>query len=568
MEDWEKLLEERRYDEIDLDEIILMVPGYDPHAGSEGYYFDRDAAIDVIAFFCEILTHVKGKWARYNFKLELWQIAFLSNLFGWKSAETGYRRYREALLYVPRKNGKTTMSAGIPLYVLFTDPEPGKEIYVAAGDKDQAKICFEISKQMIKQEWQLASRCNPQVNAVLREDDMSFYKPVSRIAKTKHGYNASVVVIDELHAIEDVNLVEALETGTASRDEPLTIYITTADFDRESICNDKHSYAKGVRDGEIEDPTFLPVIFEADPEKDDWRDEEVWKRVNPNIGISPTWEYMRQKFRKALAEPTFENTFKRLHLDMKTQQDVRCWPITRWDASDPVSPPLSIEQFIEREGLVGAECFGGMDLASTEDVAAFVLFFPAQCAVLPFFWTPEDVAETRERKSRGKYLTWAKRGFMSLCDGEIIDHNDIFELIVGRKKNASGAINPDCLSSRFRIQEIAYDRWNAHGIVTDLMAEGVEMTPMGQGYASMSSPMKLTWDLIRSKQIRHGGNPVLRWMVGNLASEEDPAGNIKPSKKESYEKIDGVVAMIMAIGCAAVGEEEGNVYSERGFVSL
>lgn len=555
---WEEALEKRRYDLIDLDEIIKMVPGYDPHRDAAGYHFDREAAVDCIAFFCEILTHVKGKWARYNFKLELWQIAFLANLFGWKTDENGFRRYRESLLYVPRKNGKTTLSAGIPCYVLFTDQEPGKEIYVAAGDKDQAKICFEISKQMIKQEWQLLSRCSPQVNAIVRQDDMSSYKPVSKIAKTKHGYNASVVVIDELHAVEDAALIEALETGTASRDQPLTICITTADFDRESICNDKHRYARQVRDGEIEDPAFLPVIYEADPEKDDWHDESVWARVNPNIGISPTWDYMRKAFRRAVSDPAFENTFKRLHLNMATQQDIRCWPIDRWDAADPCSKenPLSIEEFIDREQLEGSECYGGLDLASTEDVAAFVLFFPNECAILPYFWTPDAVAEKRERKSRGKYLSWSKHGYMFLSPGEIIDHREIFDFIM------------ETASRRFRIQEIAYDRWNAHGIVTDLQRQDVEMTPMGQGYASMSAPMKYAWDLIRSGKLRHGANPVMRWMVNNLAGEQDAAGNIKPSKKESYEKIDGVVAMVMAIGCAEVGEENDNVYQERGFISL
>lgn len=555
---WEDALEKRRYDLLDLDEIIMLIPGFDPHREAEGFSFDAESAIEAIAFFCEILTHVKGKWARYNFKLERWQMAILANLFGWKNDDTGFRRFRESLIYVPRKNGKTSMSAGIPCFVFFTDPEPGKEIYVAAGDKDQAKICFEISKQMIKQEWQLMSRCKCQVNAVVREEEMSSYKPVSTIAKTKHGYNASVIVVDELHAIDDVDLIEALETSTGSRDEPIVVYITTADFDRESICNDKHKYAQGVRDGEIDDPSFLPVIYEADRDKDDWKDEEVWKRVNPNLGISPTWEYMRGKFRKALADPTFENTFMRLHLNMKTQQDVRCWPLERWDASDEAEKgkPLSIDDLIERENLVGSECYAGLDLASTEDVAAFVLFFPAECAVIPFFWTPEAVAETRERKSRGKYYTWSKQGFMFLCDGEMIDHGDIFDFITGE------------ISEKFYIQEIAYDPWNAHKIVGELANEGVSMVKAGQGFASMTAPMKYAWDLIRSGQLRHGANPVLRWMVGNLSSEEDAAGNVKPSKKTSTEKIDGVVAMIMAIGCSELDNEESNVYSDRGFLKL
>ena len=543
---WETALEQRRYDLLDLDEMIMLIPGYDPHRDAGDCTFDKEAAIEVIAFFCEILTHVKGKWAKYNFKLERWQIAILANLFGWKKPD-GFRRYRETFIYVPRKNGKTTLSAGIPCFIFFTDPEPGKEIYVAAGDKDQARICFEISKQMIRQEWQLNSRCKIMVNAITRQEEMSTYQPVSTIAKTKHGYNASVVIVDELHAIEDPDLLEALETSMGSRDEPIFIMITTADFERESVCNDKYKYACDVRDGTIRDPHFLPVIYEAEMDKDDWKDEKVWSRVNPNLGISPTWDYIRSKFFKAQADPGFENTFKRLHLNMKTQQDIRIWKLDKWDAC-----PSSIDE----NELIGSECFGGLDLASTEDIAALALFFPVECAVLVYFWTPEEVAQVRERKSRGKYIRWSEQGHMFLCDGEVIDHDDIFRFITGP------------LSIKFRIQEIAYDRWNAHGIVLKLQNEEVPVTPMGQGYASMSAPMKYAWDLIRSKKLNHGGNPVLRWMVGNLSAEQDAAGNVKPSKSTSYEKIDGVVAMIMAIGASALFDDDPFVDMKEGFPQL
>lgn len=544
---WEEALEKKRYDLLDFDEILMLIPGYDPHRDAGDCVFDYHAAIEAISFFGEILTHVKGKWSKYGFKLERWQLSILANLFGWKKPN-GYRRYRETFIYVPRKNGKTTMAAGIPLFILFCDPEPGKEIYVAAGDKLQAKICHEISKQMIRQEWQLNSRCKILTDAVTREEEMSFYRPVSKVAKTKHGYNASVVVVDELHAVENPDLIEALETSMGSRDEPILVMITTADFEQESICNDKHRYAKDVRDGTIPDPGFLPVIYEADGELDDWQDEEVWKRVNPNIGISPTWDYMRAKAFKAKSDPTFENSFKRLHLNMKTQQDVRCWPLHRWDECHGAD-------LVEAD-LIGCECFAGLDLASTEDIAAFVLYFPEESAVLAYFWSPEDVAEVRERKSRGKYLTWSRQGHMFLCAGEVIDHDSIFDFITGE------------VSEKFRIQEIAYDRWNAHAVVMKLQKEGVVVTPCGQGYASLSAPMKFAWDLIRSKRLRHGMNPVLRWMVGNLSAEQDAADNMKPSKKTSYEKIDGVVAMIMAIGCSAMSEIEENVYSERGFYTL
>lgn len=528
----------------DLAEVIQIIPGYDPTEDARDAHFDVGAAMHAICFFEEILTHVKGKCAGQLFKLEPWQKAIIANLFGWK-LPNGLRRYREGLIYIPRKNGKTTIAAGIPIYVLFCDPEVGKEIYVAAADREQAGILFGIAQQMVLSEWHLKNRCNVLKKSITREEEGSFFKAISKEANTKHGYNASVVIVDELHAQPGRELVDVLETSTGSREQPLFLSVTTADFDRNSICNEKHEYACNVRDGVISDPAFLPVIYEASRE-DDWKDPETWKKANPNLGVSLQMDYMERKFQKALSEPVFENTFKRLHLNMKTQTDVRWLSLEQWD---------ECAGELDRDELYGANCYAGLDLANVEDVAAFVLFFPDTFQVLSFLFTPQDKAEKRELKSRGKYLSWSRQGFMELTPGGEIDHDYIESRIVE-------------LAEEFNILEVGYDRWNSHSIVKHLKAYGFKMTPVGQGYASLSAPMKDLERLVISKRLNHGGNPVLRWMAGNVAVEEDAAGNYKPARDKSSDKIDGIVALIVAIACANLDEEEENVYSERGFLQL
>lgn len=452
--------------------------------------------------------------------------------------------YRFGRTMLPTHN--TTLAAGIPLYVLFCDPERGKEIYAAAADREQAGILFGIAQQMVLHEPALYSRCDVLKKAITRDGEGSFFRAISKDANTKHGYNASVVVVDELHAQPDRELVDVLETSTGSRDQPLFILITTADFERPSICNEKHDYARNVRDGVIKDRAFLPVVYEPGPD-DDWRDTETWKKVNPNLGVSLNMEYMERKFEKALREPMFENTFKRLHLNQKTQTDVKWLGLDDWDKCGTSD--------FDRAMLYGANCYAGLDLASTEDVAACVLYFPATAQTLPFFFAPEATAEKRERKGQGQYLTWSRQGHMELTDGGEIDH-DVIEARICE------------LAEEFNILEIAYDRWNSHGIVKHLKAKGFKMTPVGQGFASLTSPMKDLERLVMSEKLNHGGNPVLRWMAGNVALEEDSAGNYKPSRKRSADKIDGIVALVMAIASANLADEEGNVYDGRGFLQL
>lgn len=519
--------------------LIREVPGYDPFAGADDYRFDSRKAAHVIRFFHDDLRHVKGEKAYTPFYLERWQQAIMANLFGWVRKSDGRRRYRQAFIFVPRKNGKTPIAAGIVLYLLFEGNEPGAEIYGAASEYRQATFVFEHARGMVLQSKRLLDRCkiySGQAKSIQLTSDYSTYRVISSDAFTKHGFNCNAYIMDETHTQLNADLTDALETSVGARREPLGIHITTSDYEREgSICNELHAHASKVRDG-LHDPEFLPVIYEA-ADEDDWADPAVWGKANPNLGVSLSMDYLVSACEKAKRLPRYENVFKRLHLNIRTEQDVRWLPMEKWDECDDA---------IDEQELEGRACYAGLDLASTTDIAAFVLAFQGEDGrfdVLPFFWCPADGAHERERRDRVPYLTWSRQEHIEMTPGNVVDYDRIRERIVE-------------LGQRFEIQEIAIDRWNSTQLQTQLQGDGFDVVPFGQGFGSMTAPTKELEKLVLSGKISHGGHPVLRWMASNAAAEEDAAGNIKPSKKKSTEKIDGIVALIMALGRAMVSEDE------------
>lgn len=525
---------------------LTLIPGYDPNRNAGLCTYDPVAGNDPIEFFEHQLIHVKGSLAGEKFILQPWQKSVIANLFGWKRPD-GTRRYRETLIYVPRKSGKTPLAAGIGAYVLFCDKEPGAENYVAAVDREQAGLVYGWTKKMIQSNPALSSRCEIYVRSIVRTDVGSFFKVLSAEAPGKHGQNAHLVIIDELHAQPNREMVDVLTTSTGARRQPLIIYLTTADFDRESICNEKYEYACKVRDGVIDDPYFLPVIYESLPDAD-WKDPEIWKKSNPNFGISVPEDYFVRQCQQAQESPAYENTFKRLHLNMKTEQDVRWLPIDKWDAC--------LEEY-GAEDLEGKLCYGGLDLSSTEDISAFVLVFPSDnpeeyvSRVLPFFFSPRETAQVRERRDRVPYISWSQKGLIELTDGNAVDY-DVIRKRIGE------------IGQRFHIKEIAFDKWNAQQLCNQLTGDGFNMVVFGQGFASMSGPTKELERLILDKHISHNGNAILRWMAGNISQEIDAAGNVKPSKKKSSGRIDGIVALIMAIGRMSVGSVKStSIYDRR-----
>jgi phage terminase large subunit-like protein len=311
----------------------------------------------------------------------------------------------------------------------------------------------------------------------------------------------------------------------------LIIHLTTADFDRPSICNEKYDYASKVRDGIIQDREFLPVIYEL-TRKDKWTKQANWKKANPNLGISLPIDYLKREYRRAREIPAYENTFKRLHLNLRTEQAVRWLPLDKWDDCGTIE--------IDEKELALVAWFAGLDLATTIDIAAFVMYSAENDAVICRFWIPRESAYERERRDRVPYLAWAREGLVTLTDGNVIDYDRIRQDIVA-------------LGERYNIQEIAVDRWGSQQIQNQLSGDGFDVVPFGQGYASMSAPTKELEKLIIGGTLRHNNNSVLKWMAGNVTVELDAAGNIKPSKKRSTEKIDGITALVMAIGRAISG---------------
>ena len=331
--------------------LLLHIPHYNPIDTAERCSFDPARARRVLEFFDECLVFVEGDKGGKPFHLETWQKSIVANLYGWIRSD-GTRRYRETLIYVPRKNGKTPLIAGLVLYGLFCEEEPGNQIYSAAGDKDQASLIYRHAKAMMLAEPELANRGEfyETSKTILKKDSLCKYQALSSDVPTKHGLNASMILVDELHAQPNSHLVDTLTTSVASRRQPLIVFITTADFDRPSPCNEKLDYAKKVQQGIIKDVSFLPVIYEASREAD-WQDPKTWAMANPNLGVSVSRLYMEIACKRAVDTPTYQNAFKRLHLNMQTTQDVLWIDLESWDGCHDTSLTL--------DDLAGERCYAG-----------------------------------------------------------------------------------------------------------------------------------------------------------------------------------------------------------------
>lgn len=513
------------------------------------YFFDQKAATRVVRFFERELVHIKGEAAGQAFRLQPWQRKIVRRLFGWKHRETGLRKYKTLYLEIPRKNGKSAFGSGLALYLLDADGEAGAEVVSAAADREQAAIVFETAKQMVLANPKLRDRITMFKRSLVVHSTASTYKVLSAEASTKHGSNLSGVIIDELHAQPDRELTDVLTTSQAYRLQPMTIYLTTAGYDKNSVCWELHDYANRVKKGIVKDPSFLGVIFAAE-DGDDWRLESTWRKANPNWGVTVQPTYLREQANKASEVIAYENTFKRLHLNIWTEQDSRWLPIEKWDACAAT---------YSAEDLRGRRCFVGVDLATTTDVTAICLLFPYEDGTyrtLLRFFTPEEAVKIRSKRDRVPYDLWAREGRISVTPGAVCDYDFIREAFRTWGK-------------QFKIEQIVIDRWNATQLATQLQGDDFEVAFFGQGYVSMSAPMKELNGLILSQRIHHDGDPVMRWMISNVAVEQDAAGNIKPSKKRSKEKIDGVVALVNALGVAITKTAEPrSVYAERGLLTL
>lgn len=525
-------------------------PRYDAWAtAAMGDHFRPKVATAACAWIERNCAHIKGSAKQEALILEPWQRAMAGLLFGWFRAD-GTRRYREAFWFLPRKNGKTTLAAAVLLLIMTCDEEPGAEIYSAAADREQAGLVYQQVAGMIRKNPRLERRYR------LRESNKSVqllsssgkalpttYKALSAEAGTKHGLNTHCLINDELHAQPNRELVDVLLTSTGSRAQPLVIHITTSDFERPgSICNEKHDYAGKVRDGIIKDHAFLPVIYEASV-NDDWKDPATWRRANPNMGISVTEDYLRRECARAIESPAFENTFKRLHLNVRTEQDVRWMPMDRWDAC-------------AAEPLCEGPCYMGVDLSSTRDLTAIALYWPETGGCKWWFFLPELTVRERVERNKIPYDQWAREGHIHLTRGNVIDLEFVGAKIID-------------LCDEFEVIDIAFDPWNAQALWSQLESQNYSLVQFRQGYRSMSGPTKHLEMLVQAERIAHGGNPVARWNASNVVVDMDPAGNLKPNKAKAGEKIDGIVALIMAIGRAiAEAPPAPSIYEERGLLTI
>lgn len=499
---------------------------------SADYWFDEDAADRAVAFFAECLTHTTGEWRGQPFALSDWQAEIVRNIFGWKRQD-GNRRYRTVFIGLPRKNGKTTLAAGLALYALYCDNEPGAQVINAAADREQAALCFDSAKGMVENEPELMHRSQVYRRSMTVPNTGSSYKVLSSEAFTKHGLSVSFAGIDELHAWPDRELYDVLTTSMGARRQPLTVITTTAGFDKHSLCYELWDYAIKVREGTVPDDSFLPVIFAADA-GDDWTAPATWAKANPAFNVTVKEQFYAQECAKARALPAYENTFRRLYLNQWTESESRWLSSDDWAACGGALPDLT-----------GKSCYAGLDLATTTDIAALVLAFPdaGNTYLLPFFFVPQEAMHKRVTRDRVPYDLWAQQGHIIATPGAVIDYD-----VIRRTINE--------LSERYEIKEIAVDRWNAAQITTQLEGDGFEMVGFGQGFASLSGPTKELEARVIGQTLHHGDHPVLAWMASNVTVEQDAAGNMKPSKKKSTEKIDGIVATIMGIGRAMVANDQ------------
>lgn len=514
-------------------------------------HYDK-AKADRAVKFIENLCHTKGKWAGKRFWLLPWQEQLIRDIFGIVKPD-GYRQFRTAFVEICKKVGKSELAAAVALYLLYADNEPSAEVYGAAADRQQASIVFDVARQMVEMSPALLKRSKlmTATKRIVNYGNSGYYQVLSAEVGGKHGFSVSGLVFDEIHTQPNRQLYDVLTKGSSdARQNPLHFIITTAGTDRHSIAYELHTKAVDILEGRRVDPTFYPVVYGL-KDDEDWEDEANWYKVNPSLGYTVDIERLRDAYREAKQNPADEVTFKWLRLNMWVSSTVAWIP-------DAIF--MKGNEEIDLASLEGRDCYGGLDLSSTGDITALVLMFPPRdedekYILLPFFWVPEETIPQRVKAASVPYDIWERQGYLLSTEGNVI-HYDFIEKFIND------------LAEKYHIVEIAVDRWNATQMIQNLEGDGFTMVPFGQGFASMSGPTKDFYRLLMEGQIIHGGHPVLRWMAGNVVVDTDPAGNIKVTKAKSKEKIDGIVAAIMALDRCIRNQTEpqGSVYDERGLL--
>jgi phage terminase large subunit-like protein len=513
-------------------------------------------------FIEEECTYSKGEWAGQKFKLLPWQWdEIVKPLFGTVNGD-GWRQYRTVFCEIPKKNGKTELCAAIALYMLTYDGEEGAEVYIAAADREQAGLTYMAASAMVRNSSKMMKfmKCLDSRKRIIYSKTKSFLQVLSSESYTKHGLSPSCVIIDEIHAQPNDELYNTLTAGTDyARKQQVILIITTAGiYDKNSIWWRLRTRAQQIRDGIIKDSRFLPVLYIADPEKDDPADEELWKRVNPSLEQIFTLEKIRQDYNEAKQDPVNFQNFCRFRLNIPIRQLSKFMPMDKWDAC---AGPSDVDSLKVRK------CYGGLDLSSKVDLAAFVLVFPPsdRDGIFDVLWKiycPEEGILKRSQIDRVNYGIWQKEGFLTATPGNVIDYEFIERDVFDAAK-------------AYDLKAIAFDSWNAQATSNRIMEHlnptndetAFQMVEMRQGAKSFNEPAKDLLVHVMTGKIRHGGNPVARWCADNLVMRADANDNIAPDKLKATEKIDAMVALMMAWSRAMFREEEKPFVYQPGSIS-
>lgn len=498
--------------------------------------FDRNKGAHVIQFIERFCHHSQGEWAGQLFVLAPWQQALLWILYGWRRADTGYRRFKFAYIELAKGNGKSMLASALGVYELVNPTEPGAEVYSVATKKDQARIVFSEAERMVAASPHLSKRIKSYRDSLFIPGTASKFQPLSSDEDSLDGPRPQAIIADEIHAWSSKarKLWDVLANALGKRRSPIFIAITTAGSGEESLCRQQNRYSEKVLSGIHDDDSWFCWICGLD-DGDDHEDPAVWVKANPNLGVSVQVTELAEVINKAKGDPSSLNGVLRLRLGIWTQANEAFIPMDEWAQCN--AP-------IDLESLKMQPCFGGLDLSTTTDIAAFVLLFPpygdrTKWAVLPQFFLPKDNIEKRCKKDRVGYDVWARAGLFNLTPGNVIDYDAV------RLKIRE-------LSETYDIREIAYDPWNCQETATWLLGQGFTVSPVRQGFQTLAGPTKRLLELILTHDLAHLDNPVLRWMASNVVADYDATGSPKPDKAKSTEKIDGIVALICALSRAMV----------------
>ncbi|MFF2651480.1 terminase large subunit [Streptomyces sp. NPDC058045] len=508
-----------------------------------GAMFDALGVDRVLRAFDQ-LRHTQGALAGQPLRPDPWQVAYIVGpIFGWvhwdDDADMYVRIIREAYVDVPRKNGKTTLAGGIALYMMAADGEPGAQVITAAVTKEQAGLLFKPVRAIVEKSPALNRVMQPFASVILHPKTDSYFKPVSSLAGAQHGLNLHAGIVDELHEHKSPELVETIESGTGSRRQPLIFIITTADAGKkESVYGRKRERIEQLARGAYSAPAVYGVVFAAESTDDPFA-ESTWKKANPGYGVSPTRAYLRTAADKAKQSPAELASFLRLHCGIRTKQTTKYLTLESWTANGAM---------VDEVKLRGREAYGGLDLGAVSDLNALVWLFPDDTDesydLLVRFWTPEENIRDLDRRTAGSASVWVREGWLKTTPGNVTDYT-----VIGAQ------IRKDLDS--YDVRSLGFDRWSSTQLTNDLEGEKAPMVGVGQGYKSMSPALKAVKRLLLQGErqvaeggrpvLRHGGNPVMAWMVDNLAVAMDTAGNVKPDKSHGGDKIDGVSALCDAM---------------------